>query len=255
VCLFLLFTTGLISIGRFELGFPYRYNIYSAIFLIITYLYWLEYSSAKWKKRLIPFFIVFSIAFSGFSYYDYTAFAEMVRREKVANIFNLTYQKESLINYFYNGFIVKATPKNQEMVLNAMQQHIYQLPPHLITDLYAKLDTPQPNETTHLEVGHTEVKIVGDKVQISNQGLQIGNHTEDAVYIVAKSSDKIYLLMTFLEKNSLFTYLKTGFYYQEGFQTQVSKSIFDKESYNLGIVCIKNKQLLFRWIEASIDSK
>ncbi len=252
ILLFLLLTAALISLGRFELGFAYRYNLYSAIFLIVSYLSFLEMTSMKWIKRLFPFILMVSICFSLFSYYDYTAFVEMVRREKVANIFNLRHQKEALINYFYGGFLVKASQENVGKVVKANENGIYDLPPHPIDalDSLLKLEEITTNESWAKNVTITQ----SDTLQIHNSNLQIGNQTDDAVYIIAKSPSKTYLLMTFSEKNSFLTYAKTGFYYKAGFSTRVVKNIFGGEQYHIGLVWVDNKKMKITWTDKIIPS-
>jgi hypothetical protein len=249
IWLFLLLTTVLISLGRFEIGFAYRYNLYSAIFLIVSYLSFLEWSSERWRQRLAPLILLLSIGFSLFSYYDYTAFAETVRREKVANIFNLQSQNEALINYFYGGFLVKASTENTQMPLKAIQKGTYQFPKHSIDSLKHKLtDTiPFTKNDINLDI------VLGDTLQISNTEMQIGNRTDDATYVIAKSSTKTYLLMTFSQKNSFLTYLKTGFYYRAGFTTSIVNSIFEGEKYRLGIVWISDKKLNIVWTNKTIN--
>ncbi len=225
---FLALTTVATALSRASMGYAYRYNIYSAIFLVIFYISLFDI----WPKKSTWIFwsgLTLSFLFWAFSYFDYTDFILTIRREKTANVYNLSVNGFGLMDRYYSGkYVNSGIHFKHDGLLKLAKSGYYHFPEPDLSRIKAALAQPRPSAQPLLTA-----TLVGRELSVASTSYF--QPTEET-WITLQQGDRIYLLTAAQHKNRFLAFLRSGQYVGP----QVTSTLFPNSlppgQYRLGVL-------------------
>ncbi len=225
---FLALTTVATALSRASMGYAYRYNIYSAIFLVILYISLFD----VWPKKSTWIFwpgLTLSFLFWAFSYFDYTDFILTIRREKTANVYNLSVNHFGLMDRYYSGkYVNSGLHFKHDGLLRLAKSGYYHFPEPDLTQIKAAMAQSRPSAQPLLTA-----TFVDQELHVASTGQF--RPTEET-WITLQQGDRIYLLTAAQRKNRFLAFLQSGQYVGP----QVSSTLFPNSlppgRYRLGVL-------------------
>jgi hypothetical protein len=227
--LFLLLSAGAVTLGRSGLGYAYRYNIYSAFFVSAAYLAAVDEWPQVMRKTL-SISLIISIISCLFSYFDYTEFIRTLRREKLANAYNLPIHGFALMDFFRKDQLVNSGLHFGHQGLLGLIAAVKYTPPSLGNWPQVLAQAPLPSSTSKL---HSELLADG-KLQLSS--LPSWAPPAQPLWITLRRDGRTYVLTTYRPKNRLLNFLRSGVYEGEHFKTMLLPQSLPGGVYRLGIL-------------------
>jgi hypothetical protein len=227
--LFLLLSVGAITLGRSGLGYAYRYNIYSAFFVSTAYLA----AVGEWPRlmhKALPISLIISAITCLFSYFDYTEFILALRREKLANAYNLPVHGFALMDFFRKNKLISSGLHFGHQGVTGLISTGHYDPPSLGNWLQVLAQEPPPSAAAKLQ---TEL-LAGGKLQLNS--LPSWAPPPQPLWITLRRDGRTYVLTTYRPKNRLLNFLRHGIYEGDSFQTVLLPNSLPGGFYRLGLL-------------------
>jgi hypothetical protein len=242
--LFVALTTVATALGRASMGYAYRYNIYSAFFLVIAYISLVDIFGQKAQRFFRPT-IVFGVIFWAFSYFDYTDFILTIRREKTANVYNLSQNGFGLMDRYYSGtYINSGLHFGHKGLLALAGEGLYHFPEPDLAQLKAGLASQLPAAREPLL---TATILADGRLEVASTDRF--RPTEEA-WITLRAAGRAYVLPGAHRKNRLVDFMRTGQYVGPQVSSTLHPGSLPAGTYQLGLLVRAGAS--FRHLDAGV---
>lgn len=244
--LFVALTTVATALGRASMGYAYRYNIYSAFFLVIAYVSLVDIFGQKTQQVFRPA-IVFGVVFWAFSYFDYTDFILTIRREKTANVYNLSQNGFGLMDRYYSGnYINSGLHFGHKGLLVLAGAGLYHFSEPDLALLRAALAGQPPTSQVPL----LTATVVEGRLDVASTDQF--RPTEEA-WVTLRQAGRVYVLTAAHRKNHLVDFLRTGQYVGPTVKSMLHPGSLPPGSYQLGLLVREGTG--FRHLDAGVSQE
>lgn len=234
VLMFLMGTTIVVTFTRISFGeiglLTSRYKIYSILLLITLYTFIIskiELTQLKW--------LAFSLILMAFGF---NIMANYLNFKEVINFRN------QLISFSVNW---KLNPEIQNSKPNI---RLYEAPLLALDNDILLIKNPIKLSPLFKEDYHKTVKENG--ILIQNNSIQNSYGLNNGSYLIVQSLQKNYLMPTLLVNYPPYACLKTGQYWQNGFEGELNYNEFKNGTYQLGILVNNGKKMMTYYLNDSL---
>ncbi len=228
--MFLIGTAIVVTITRISFGdiglLTSRYKIYAILLLITLYLFIISKIELNNRKWLASALIFVAISFNILA--NYLNFKEVINFRNQLNSFAINW---------------KLKPELQSVNTNIKLYEIPALELDIDISFIKKSIKLSPNFKENYQ------KILkNDGIFIQNNSLQSAN----VIYFIVQSQQKTYLMPSLLVNYPPYAFVRTGKYWQNGFEGELSYNEFDNATYQLGLLVNDGKSSATYYLNDSL---